>query len=1016
MRIVRFAVERFQFTLVIFALLIAMGWFAFSNIPRAEDPSFPIPVITVVAVYPGADPQDMEALVTDRVEDAIAELDDVKNIWSDVRDGLSVTRVEFSWDVNAEKKYDEAIREINALRASLPADLAEFRTIKANPNNVNIVQFALLSDSADGRTMQRLAKDLEDLLKATRGVKKAEYWGLAQTEVQITVDPARMRQAGVTIQRLFDAIRAENTNVPGGAISVAERRFNLRTSGDYENLSEIENTTIGGAAGARVRLKDVASVAWASAERNTLARFNGKRAVFVVANQKEGQNIFKVRDRIADRVASFEKNLPKDVQLVWGFDQSKNVDHRLSSLGIDFLIAISLVALTLLPLGLRAAGVVMVSIPLSLAIGLTCVYFLGFSLNQLSIAGFVIALGLLVDDSIVVVENIERHLRAGKNRIQAAIEATQEIGLAVLGCTATLIFAFLPLMFLPEGAGKFVRNIPVAVLATVAASLLVSLTIIPFLSSRLLKPHADPKGNRVLQAIQSGIHRIYRPLMQRALRFPKTTLLASFALFFATLGLVPIIGFSLFPLADTPQFVITIETPSGSSVEETDRALKFVESTVLSNEQVKHVFGTLGRGNKQIFYNVFPREASPNFAEAYVEVHQYDPKRTPKLYERLRQQFSAYPGAKIILKPFENGPPVDAPIAIRIVGPELGTLKKLAADFEHIMRDTPGLRDLTNPLKLTRTDLALNINVEKAGLMGVPTLEIDRAVRLAAAGLTVSNYRDVDGEEYPIRLRLPMQDGHPRLDLLEQIEVNSIQGASILLKQFIRPAFAAAPSEIQRFQRSRSVTLTAYTQAGFNTGDVTNALIEQFKVKKLPSGYRFVAAGEFESKNDSFAGIGTAVLIATFGILAVLILEFGSFKSTLVVAGVIPLGVVGGLLALLFSGYNLSFTATIGFIALIGIEIKNSILLVDFTNQLRAQGMGLLEAVENAGEVRFLPILLTSATAIGGLLPLALQNVALYSPMAWVIIGGLISSTFLARLVTPVMYLLLPPDIEVKNA
>ena len=285
-------------------------------------------------------------------------------------------------------------------------------------------------------------------------------------------------------------------------------------------------------------------------------------------------------------------------------------------------------------------------------------------------------------------------------------------------------------------------------------------------------------------------------------------------------------------------------------------------------------------------------------------------------------------------------------------------------------------------------------------------------MRLAVAGITASQFRDMDGDEYPITVRLPLQDGHPRLELLEQIEVNSISGAAILLKQFIRPEFASASSEIQRFQRSRSVTVTAYTKAGYNTGKVTNALLEKLGKKNFPAGYRWTAAGEVESRNDSFSGIGAAILIATFGILAVLILEFGSFKSTLVVAGVIPLGIVGGILALFLSGYSLSFTAAIGFIALIGIEIKNSILLVDYTNQLREQGMELEAAVELAGEVRFLPILLTSMTAIGGLLPLALQNAALYSPMAWVIIGGLISSTLLARFVTPVMYLLLPPPVN----
>ena len=1011
MSIARFAVEKFQFTLVVFALLIAIGIFSFEKIPRAEDPSFPIPIVSVVAVYPGADPADMESLITDPLEDAISELDDVKSIASVVRDGVSVTRVEFSWDADPEKKYDEAIREINGLRAQLPADLTEFRIRKANPTNVKIVQFALLSDTADVRVMHQTAEDLQDILKAVPGVKQAEYWGLPEAEVQVLIDPARMAQANVSVQRLLDAIKAEGTNIPGGAVSVGARKFNLRTSGDYASLDDIANTTVGGGPNQRVRLKDVASVQWAAGESTVMGRFNGKRAVFVAANQKEGQNIFDVRAGIAKRIKNFEQHLPAGITLEWGFDQSKNVEHRLDSLGFDFMIAILLVSLTLLPLGLRAAGVVMVSIPLSLAMGLTCMYFAGYSLNQLSIAGFVIALGLLVDDSIVVVENIERHLRMGKSKLRAAIDGTQQISLAVLGCTATLVFAFLPLMFLPEGAGKFVRNIPSSVLATVLASLLVSLTIIPFLASRVLKPHANPQGNLFLIALTGAIHRFYTPLMQRALRFPKATLAISFTLFFVTLGLVPKLGFSLFPLADTPQFLVTMETPDGSSIDETNKAMQFVEKILAETPEIKHVFANVGRGNKQIFYNVFPREADVSYAEAFVEVKAYNSRTTPLLYEALRQKFAVYAGAKIMLKPFENGPPIDAPIAIRVVGPDLKVLRRLAGEFEQMIRDTTGTRNVDNPLKRLRTDLALNINVEKAGLLGVPSLEIDRAVRLGVAGITAAKYRDADGDEYPITLRLPLVDGHPRLDLLEQIEVSSLNGASILLKQFISPSFASAPNAIQRYQRSRAVTVTAYTQEGFNTGKVTNALLSNLNLKKMPAGYSWQAAGEIESRNDSFNGIGAAILVAVFGILAVLILEFGSFKSTLVVAGVIPLGIVGGLIALYLSGYSLSFTAMIGFIALVGIEIKNSILLVDFTNQLRVDGMGLLEAVEKAGEVRFLPILLTSATAIGGLLPLALQNVALYSPMAWVIIGGLISSTLLARLVTPVMYLLLPPPV-----
>ena len=1015
MSLAGFAVKRYQFTLVLFALLIALGIFSFKSIPRAADPSFPIPVVVVVAVYPGADPKDMETLVTDKIEDTIAELDDVKTIWSEVQDGLSVTRVEFSWDVSAEKKYDEAIRELNALRPSLPSGLVEFAIRKANPSNVKIVQFALISDgpsAASNLEMRKYAQRLEELLETVPGIKQAEFWGLPKTELQVVLDPKRMRAANVSVARILESVRLEAGNVPGGAVSIGDRRFNLKTSGDYAGPDAVGNTVISSTSGQIVRLKDVASISFAEAERTEQARFNGKRAVFVGANQKDAQNIFKVRDLVAKRIKAFERELPDSVKLAWGFDQSVNVAYTLDSLGRDFMIAIALVALTLIPLGLRAAGVVMVSIPLSLAVGLSCMYFFGFSLNGLSIAGFVIALGLLVDDSIVVVENIERHMREGKPARVAAILATDQISLAVVGCTATLIFAFLPLMFLPEGSGKFVRNIPASVLSTVIASLFVSLTIIPFLASRVLKPHPDASGNFALRWLTRAIHTVYTPLMKIALRAPRKTLLATFSLFFASLGLVPIIGFSLFPLADTPQFLVTVDTPDGSSIDETNRALAKAEQVLLSNPEIKHVFTNLGRGNKQIFYNVFPREADASYGELYVELKKYSPTQTPILFDALRAELAKIPGASMMVKPFENGPPIDAPIAIRVSGPDLAVLGKLAKDVEALITNTAGARDVNNPLKLPRTDIDLQIDSTKAGLLGVASAEIDRSVRLAFAGLTAAQYRDDDGDEYPIVLRLPMQDGHPRMDLLEQIEVNSVGGQAILLKQFINPVLKSSPSQIQRYQRQRSVVVTAYTQTGFNTGQVTNEIIAKLDAMKFAKGYTWRAAGEVESREDSFAGIGSAILIAVFGILAVLILEFGSFKSTLVVAGVIPLGIVGGLAALFLSGNSLSFTAAIGFIALVGIEIKNSILLVDFTNQLRSQGVPLLEAIERAGEVRFLPILLTSLTAIGGLLPLALSNAALYSPMAWVLIGGLVSSTLLARLVTPVMYYLLPPPIE----
>jgi len=725
--------------------------------------------------------------------------------------------------------------------------------------------------------------------------------------------------------------------------------------------------------------------------------------------------VFAVRNGIYERLERFERALPDGVRLERGFDQTRNVQHRLGRLGLDFAIAIGLVLLTLLPLGVRASIVVMISIPLSLAIGLSALYFTGFSLNQLSIAGFVLALGLLVDDSIVVVENISRYLRAGYSRVEAAIAATDQIALAVLGCTVTLLFAFLPLLFLPEGAGIFIRSLPAAVLYTVLASLFVAYTVIPFLASRVLKPEGETgEGGRALKAITGAIHRWYVPALKRALARPKRTMVLATALVAGSIAVVPLIGFSLFPMADIPQFRVTVETPEGASLADTDRALRVVEEELAQRPEVKHWFANLGRGNPRVYYNIYPEETNANVAEVFAELHRFDPRRSPQLYEELRDKFAEYPGARVIVEGYQNGPPINAPIEVGISGPDLELLRGLAARAEDIIEATPGTRDVDNPVRRLRTDLDLRIDPQKAALLGVAPVEVDRTVRAAVAGLSAGKFREQDGDEYDITLRLPMQ-GRPTLDVLDRIEVSSVTGRPVPLRQVAAPEFSAAASLIQRYNREREVIITAYPEAGFNTGKVTKAVFEGLEALELPAGYSLRAGGEVEARQESFGGIGTAVLVAVFGILAVLVLEFGSFRSMLIVAGVIPLGVAGGLAGLLVTGYTLSFTATIGLVALIGIQIKNSILLVDFSNQLREQGVALEEAIVRASEIRFLPILLTSATAIGGLMPLAVQGSGLYSPLAIVIIGGLISSTLLGGIVTPVMYRLLPPKIEPKG-
>jgi multidrug efflux pump subunit AcrB len=511
MSLLEFPIRRYQFTLVTFLCLVALGWFAFANIPREEDPYFKFSGFLISVVYPGADPKDLERLVVKPIEDRLAELDDVHQMETTISDGVALIVIEFEADTDPDKKFDETTREINALRPELPSDIAQLEIRKAGPSMVNIVQLALVSEDAPYRELEDYARELKDTLKTVDGVRTAETWAFPARELRVEVDLKRMAELGISASRVIDALQSENANIPAGLVDLGKRSFALKTSGSYTNLDEVRDTVVAAVDGRIVRVRDIARVDWESRPLSYIGRFNGKRAVFVTANQKDGYNILDVRDRIAAAVDRFEATLPKRIVLERGFDQSRNVGSRLARLYTDLGIAVGLVMLTLLPLGWRAAGIVMVSIPLSIAFGLTVLYFVGYSLNQISIAGFVVALGLLVDDSIVVVENIARHLREGHSRVSAALAGTKQIFVAILGCTATLIFAFLPLMALPGGPGKFIRVLPVTVTATIVGSLLIALFIIPFLASRVLPQHESAHGNQILQRVMGAIHRYYRP-------------------------------------------------------------------------------------------------------------------------------------------------------------------------------------------------------------------------------------------------------------------------------------------------------------------------------------------------------------------------------------------------------------------------------------------------------------------------------------------------------------------------
>lgn len=1014
MNFTEIAIRRWQLTLVLFALLSALGYSAFSNIPRAVDPHFPLPVVVITAIQPGADAAEMEQTVAKPIEELMQGLEDVKEIVSASNDSSAVIRAEFDWSGDPDRYFNDTVREVTAIRSRLPADLARLDFKKMRTTNASVLQIALVSETASWRRMEKYGRDISEAFSRYTSVREAEVHGLSQPEVTVAVDPARLAELQLPASLVADALRLGGADVASGAVVSGTRRFNVEAGGAFKNLDTIRNLPLRANNGSILRVGDVAKVYWGAEEARTRLFHNGKRAIWITANQKAGTDASKLRDALMEELELQKKTLPPDIDVVMQFDQSRDIATRLRELARDFAIALFLVMFTLLPLGWRAAAIVMVSIPLSLASGLLAVYAAGFNLSQLVVAGFILSLGLLVDDSIVVIENISRHLRMGKERVQAAIEGTKEIQVAVLGSTGVLIFAFFPMLFLPEGAGQYTRSFIATIIFTVTASLIISLTIIPFLASRILKRDEDEHGNRLLQWLMRNIDHFYRPLLHKALEAPRKTVWGALAVTIAAFGLVPVLGFSLFPDADASYFRVKIDAEQGTSLDETQRIVRKVSDILAKEPTIEVRAENVGRFNPSVFYNSFETVETTTEGEVLAVMDKWHGRESREMVDRLRKQFDEISGARVKLVLFQNGAPINAPVEFRVVGPDLDMLKSLAAKVQDVLHETPGTRDIVNPVANDRIDLDMQIDDAKAALLDIPAGSPRRTIRLALSGERAGTFRDSEGDSYPVTVRLPL-DGTQPVSALDSIYLASRSGAPVALGEITDPELVAVPPLIKRRNLERTVEITAQTQEGALASKVTVDAKARMEKIDLPPGYSIRVGGEAEKINDTFSGFGPVILIALFIIFGILVAEFGEFREALVVAGVIPLGTFGGFLALLLTGNSLSFLAVIGFVALIGIEIKNSILLVDFTTQLRARGLALREAIEQAGEVRFLPVLLTSVTAIGGLLPLAIFGGNLYGPLAIVLIGGLISSTLLSRIVTPAMYLLVVRGREEKK-
>jgi multidrug efflux pump subunit AcrB len=1014
MKITNFAVKNYQFTLIIFLLVAVVSVLTLFTMPRSEDPTTHPPQYIITVIYPGTSPKDMEEQIVKPIENKIYGLENIEKILTTVEDGVAVIQPKFKYGVDVDNKYQEISTEINALKNSeLPKDIYLIKTEKVSSSDVKVLQVALVSDNASGKLLRDKADILKTQLEKITNLKEVKYFGMPEQEIRIDVRLNKLAQLKIPLNVVMGSLQSEAADIPGGSINLDSKIFNVKTSGKFKSVDDVANTVIYNANGKIIYLKDVADVSYKDATIDHITRLNGHRCVLVTAAMKDNVNIASVQKEFLPVLDEFGKSLPENIRMVKNFDQADMVSRRLGHLGFDFGLAIILVVITLLPLGFRASLIVMISIPLSLGLGLIAMNFLGFSLNQLSIVGFVVALGLLVDDSIVVVENIERWLREGHSRMEAILKGTKQIGAAVVGCTATLVIAFLPLAFLPDSAGEFMRSLPMAIMTSVLASMIVALTLVPFLGSRMLKTHTHGEGNFFLKHLQRFLTRSYARVMPLALKWPKATIGISLALSGLAFFLFTQTGFKLFPTSEKPMFLINIKLPLQADIPESDRVTRLVEGELKQHKEIVYYTSNVGKGNPQIYYNVHQQDVKPDFAQIFVQLdEEAKPREKTDLIKQLRKKFKDFPYARIEVKDLDQGTPIEANIVVRVFGENQDTLRSLSFKVEELLKKHPGTFFVNNELNAYKSDVKIKIDKEKARTLGVLTIDIDKVIRMAVAGLTVGDYIDDRGDSRNVVITLP-RDKFSNLDALKNLYVNNVQGTPVLVDQIATISFETSPTAINHFNKSRFAKVTSLTKEGILANDILKDLVPELNKLKMPPGYFYKLSGEAESEGDALGGNFLSVIIlSTFLFIGVLLLQFKTFKGIIIVLSIIPLGILGGVVLLLMTGNPMSMVSIIGFIGLSGIQVKNSLLLVDFTNQLRAEGYSIDEAISMAGETRFLPVVLTSITAICGLLPIALNPNPLISPLAIVLIGGLISSTILSRIVTPVMYKLIPPHLE----
>ncbi|HEY8516013.1 MAG TPA: efflux RND transporter permease subunit [Candidatus Binatia bacterium] len=1007
MRLSQICIERPVLATVLSLVIMLFGAISLGRLPNREFPDVDPPVVSVTTVLPGAAAEVVETSVTQPLEDQLIAIEGVKHLTSLSREQVSTITVEFHLDRDVDVAANDVRDRVARARDELPDDAEEPVVAKRDADASPIMWLALYGDDYSQIQISTIAEtQVQDRLAKLPGVSEVLIAGEKRFSMRIWIDNSRLTAHGLTIADVQTALARENVDLPSGRIEGVDREFTIRTLGELKTPEEYEALAVAVVNGETVRLRDVARVEVGPEDERKLVRFNGKPAVGLGIVKQSKANTLDVANAVKKEAAEIAKTLPPGVTIETAFDSSIFIERSLADVSQTIIEAIILVVIVIFLFlrSLRATIVPAVAIPVSLVGTFAVLYWLDFTINTLTLMGLTLAIGLVVDDAIVVLENITRWIEQGTERMEAARRGMDEIGFAVIAATVSTMAVFLPLAFLSDTTGLLFREFGITVATAVGISGFVALTLSPMLCARILKEHGGPETGikaklaHGFEALASAYARVLRPVLTH----PAMTLVGGFAWVALGVLLLGVIDREFIPTADRDAVRAIIRAPEGSTMEYTDRYQHEVEKIVLAVPEVTKAFsvvalgiGTPGLVNEgAIFATMTPSDTR--------DVTQM------KVVDDLRVQLAelggiqAFPMNLPALSTTGGG----APVSLVVQGPDVAQLAQYVDEIILRARSIPGLVNLQTDLLLNKPQLEVHIDRERASDLGVSVRQISSTLQILFGGLELSTFK-LQGETYDVIAQLDRSERMNPRDLLETY-VRSQDGRLIPLGSLVRFEESVAPRGLPHFDRLRSATITGYLAEGAPLGNVLTELT-RIAEEVLPDGqgYRITYSGESENYFESGNALVFAYFLAVIIIYLVLAAQFESFVHPLTILVAVALSFTGALVTLLATGGTLNLFSEIGLVMLVGLVTKNSILIVEFANQLRERGLGLLEATFEASRTRFRPILMTALSTIVGILPIALGGGAggeARAPLGVAVAGGMFFSTVLTFLVVPVTY------------